>query len=339
MRISFRNLLREEIARFLDKHGMTCAATADAMVELVVALGHYHEEGVALFPQVFICDDLDRVLAVLQGQDALIVGEGARMAATMQDALKRCAPLAQGGWAIFINRPEERFRYGVFRMSAQPLALTPIEGIASSRDADLHVIAAVQAAESVIHLIGGVDRLEIHMTGENIEEHARLEDPLSVLASAATSDLGGDQRMDSTRYLQNALSRILQRSHGTLIAVVRELPSGRSPLSNHLQFSPPIDMAKRVFDYKATRGVEELGALNGAATLLSGALNSDGVTILTSDAKLVAYRAFLPLPAGQAALPGGARRWAFETLCGGAVPEVISAFYQSQDGRRDCRRR
>jgi len=327
-RISFRKLLREEVARFLDQHGMTCEATADAMVELVVSLGHYHEEGIALFPQVFICDDLDGALAVLQGQDPLVVGEGSRAPATMQDALKRCAPLAQGGWAIFVSRPEQQFRYGVFRLSAQPLALTPIEGIALSGEAGLRVIAAVQAAENVIHLIGGSDRLEIHLTAENIEEQAQPQDPLADFADAATSDLAGDQRSDTARYLRNALTRILQRSHGTLIAVVRELPGGRSALSNHLPFLPPIDVAKRVSDYKSARGVEELGALNGASTLLSGALGSDGVTILTTGATLVAYRAFLPLPAGPAALPGGARRWACDKLCGEEGHEDIAGFYQ-----------
>jgi hypothetical protein len=63
-------------------------------------LSRYREEGVPLFPQVFICDELEQMVRVLQGRETLRIGDGPRSRETMRRAIKQCAPLAQDGWAI-----------------------------------------------------------------------------------------------------------------------------------------------------------------------------------------------------------------------------------------------
>lgn len=102
--VSFRTQLKGTLSDFLKKEDMCCPQTEDGLLELVVALSHYTEEGHPLFPQVVLCDNLDTTLSLLQGSDALTIGLGPRDQSTISFALKRCAPLARGGWVIYIQR-------------------------------------------------------------------------------------------------------------------------------------------------------------------------------------------------------------------------------------------
>ena len=65
--IAFRHLLREELAQLLDDEGMHDEHTADALVEMVTSLSRYQEEGTALFPLVFLCDELAPLLRTVGG--------------------------------------------------------------------------------------------------------------------------------------------------------------------------------------------------------------------------------------------------------------------------------
>lgn len=101
---------------------MQCPQTEEGLLELVVALSHYTEEGYALFPQVILCDDLSATLRLLQCSDPLHIDTGPREPQTMTQALKRCAPLARGGWVVYMQRFEDYIEYGVFRAPSLPTA-------------------------------------------------------------------------------------------------------------------------------------------------------------------------------------------------------------------------
>ncbi len=73
---SFRAQLKGTISDFLHREKMQCIETETALLELVVALSHYTEEGSVLFPQVIICDDLDITLNVIQGFEPIQIGIG-----------------------------------------------------------------------------------------------------------------------------------------------------------------------------------------------------------------------------------------------------------------------
>src|SRR5688572_464551 len=98
--ISFRQSLSGEISDFLSDENLADHALAEALLELVVALSHYREEGVSISLEVYLFKDLDRALQVIQGSEALHLGRGPCNKHTVRQALKRCALLAQGGWSV-----------------------------------------------------------------------------------------------------------------------------------------------------------------------------------------------------------------------------------------------
>ncbi|MFP2913024.1 hypothetical protein ACLESD_50070, partial [Pyxidicoccus sp. 3LFB2] len=154
--LSFRHLLTDAVSTFLDEARMPCAQTADSIGELIVTLSRYREEGAPLFPMAFVCDDLGQMLAQLGGHDPIAIGIGPRSRATIQRALKQCAPLGQGRWwALYLLRVPEGFAYGVFRTDPFPLAETPLERLRRTEDGGVGVIGVLQLADNVLELRAG----------------------------------------------------------------------------------------------------------------------------------------------------------------------------------------
>jgi hypothetical protein len=83
--------------------------------------------------------------------------------------------------------------------------------------------------------------------------------------------------------------------------------------------------------------VEELSAVQGASALIRGMIASDGITLFSTDAKVIAYRLFINPYDGPPEPTGGARRAAYGALQARVGHELVLAFFQSQDGRTDCR--
>ena len=120
--LSFRTLLTETTSEFLAVRSMSSPDTAEALGELVVALATYKEEGLPLFPQVFLLEDTNDIIT-LKGFDMRRISEGDRSRETMRRALKQCAPLCRGGWSIYFDLSEpHQFSYGLFRTDSSILA-------------------------------------------------------------------------------------------------------------------------------------------------------------------------------------------------------------------------
>ena len=136
---SFRSLLTGAVADFLGDIGMSCTDTQAALAGLIVALESYREEGAPLFPQVFFCDSLDQTVRALQAREPIAIGSGPRSVDTVKRALKKCAPLARAGWAIYVQRGLGVFDYGVLRSTNFALAPSPLEALRASTDTDLRV--------------------------------------------------------------------------------------------------------------------------------------------------------------------------------------------------------
>jgi hypothetical protein len=334
-RISFRAQIQGEIADFLRDEKMGCDATTEGLAELIGSLAHYQEEGERLFPEIFVCDDAKEVLRVVQGSELIAIGTGTRASGTIVAALKRCAPLAEDGWAVYIERQPNAFSYGMLRLSSHPLSLTSAEGVSAPESAEFHVLLVSLLAPNVVEIRSSSNKsLEIQLSSARAEAFSPNRG-LYNLTSTICSDIVGDLGEETERFLRKTLSRALRRCHGTIIAVIRNMENETAALlSDNIRLEPPLDFRQRVADFKLARGVEEIAALHSAASLLGRIINNDGVTVFSTDAKVLAYRVFIQSTGGNLA-SGGARNRAFQSLRSRCGKEIISAFFLSQDGNND----
>ena len=146
--LSLRRQLNEAVGAFLERERMTCPKTHEGLITLINALGHYTEEGKALFPVVFIFDSLREILQVLPESEAVEIGEDIKHPATMAKALKKCAPLARRGWEVYIERRPKKFGYGLFRCGSTALSLSPAEILIDKGDPAVQVFMLRQVVRT-----------------------------------------------------------------------------------------------------------------------------------------------------------------------------------------------
>jgi hypothetical protein len=333
--ISLRKELTGAVADLLADVKMECVRTQDGLVSVINALAAYREEGRALFPEVFVIDNLEVVLAALPSSEHVEIGSGSRTATTMTQALKQCAPLAQGGWAVYIRRDPDKFTYGLFRCGVHVLSVRISDVLVTAGDASIPTLMIRQIAENVVELRGvGTSGLLVHFGAIKAVEVSPV-DALRSLSSSIVADVSGRIREQALAFFETLISGVLKASHGTLAAVQlarkKKLP---------IQLRDGIVLKRAI---RVTEPISELLAHNdclantrllSTGELITGMLLSDGITIFGSDGTVRAYNVFIKhRDLASASRSGGARRRTFETLR--AMEYLDCVFMQSQDGQVD----
>src|SRR4051794_38226537 len=112
--ITFRTQLLGGVTEFCAESGLSLFQKALHLVELIVSLARYKEEGVQLNPQVYITNDIRQLTAMVPNGERLKIGSTQRDMPGMKKAIKKTAPLAADGWSIYIE-DSDSLEYGVFR--------------------------------------------------------------------------------------------------------------------------------------------------------------------------------------------------------------------------------
>lgn len=317
--ITFRAELKSTLSDFLSDAGMTCPHTEEALVATAVTLADYREEGVALYPRLLICDDLAEVLGVVQGEAPLRLGTGPRGSDAMLRALKKCAPLATGGWAVWIRRTAEDFEFGVFR---EPLAPTGIDVRRTLSDlpaGSIRALLVAQVAPGTVEVMspGGV-AVQIQMSGVRNDQVSTTDDQ-DQLAAWFVQDVADAQlREASSSFARAVLHEMLRRSHGTLIAVL----DGDDDLPPQLAIDAvllpePADLVWLIDLNSRDGSSASLSELLAYSNLLGGMLRSDGIVVLDGRGRVHAFNCFVQTDTADLQprdLMGGARHRAYAVL-------------------------
>lgn len=342
--VSFRAQLRGTISDFLRRENMQCPDTEEALLELVVALSHYTEEGITLFPRVTLCEDLETTLGVLQGTDPLNIGCGPKNEKTMMQALKRCAPLSRSGWTVYLMRKPDGFHYGVFRTSSSPTALDIRDTVSSLANEanDLKIVLISQLADKAVELIGarsGCVNVYLSATPDDAPSPSEALDRLNNICISTVPD---DSREQLSSYFRKTMASLLMNcSHGTLIAVIPESsPSLHEFAHDGVLLERPVSFVSLVNEYETRRDADSLSALEDYTRLLGGMLATDGILVLDTACNVLGYNIFVRDMTDPESLPstliGGARRRAYTKLCEMADQGMLCAcFIRSSDGKSD----
>ncbi len=339
--IAFRHLLREQLARALDQEEMACPHTPDALVEIVTSLSRYQEEGTALFPLVFLCDDVASLLAAVGGGEPLPLGSGSRDADTVRRALKQCAPLASDSWSIYFERTsdDDGLRFGLFRTDQFVLVETPMEILRATADRQLHAIGVAQLGDSIVEVRGasGLTRY-VYLSGARSDAPPRTL-LLHGLLSTIVRDVPEPLVADTWTFYRRVFIDAMRTGHGSLVAVS---PSGAALCSTFADgqiLEAPIDVAGSIARYHETRTEESRARVQAYARLLAGMMGVDGITLVRTDGAIIGYNVFIAHPheaSARRSLLGGARRRTYERLAALVGHELAAAFYRSQDGHMEC---
>jgi len=337
--ISLKSVILGEAVSFLETEKMECLVTQNGIVSLVNQLVNYREEGKDLFPDIYIVDDIDLILKLLPMSQHCYIGEGDKTKETMLRALKKCAPLTNSEWSIYIQRNDDKFRYGVFRAGTSLLSVSIEEFLITNVSDDIKAILLHQISDKLIEIKGVKnDPLFISFGGREESNKSPIENQVEFI-NCIVSKVPDKLKEQTFNFFKKVFNEILKVGHGTLACVIN---SNKKSIPKRLEDGIILETRINIPDIieilLGDEGKEYLRAnseLNGFFTIITGMMESDGITVFTDKGEVAAYNIFVKHPNSIAKTntAGGARSRTFLTLCKLIGRGIEAAYIQSQDGK------
>lgn len=331
--ITFRTHLVGAVSDFCSISKLTLINPVIHLAELIVMLAHYKEEGVKLRPQVYLCNDFDKAMAMLPDGEKFQIGIADPNLNGIKQALKKCAPLAGENWLIYINeKGKDKIEYGLFRGSTRSIAVPVDSVIMSDGNPDLILVKAFQIADECIELKSNFKKSHFIFLNNREEDSLPPLQHLDNLVSAVCKNAPKPTAESLQSYISKLLSTALHASHGSLVAVSTASNAPKFLSSDGIILENPIDFVDLITKLKADEYSEP--NLNSKADLVKGMFNSDGIVLFNNRGALLGYNCFTTIPKANTVV-GGARKRAFSTLASRVGNGLSAAFMQSQDGWTD----
>lgn len=334
--ISLRDHLQGKIVEFLKKEDMSCLITQQGIIELINAIALYKEEGKNLFPEIFIIDDLQIFQNVLKPFTSYKIDSGEKSAETMFTALKKCAPLTEGNsWSIYILRRNDSFEYGIFRYGEHILSIDASKILMEDVENNPHIINIRQLTEKTVMVSGTITVPLIINFGINPAGDLSFLDNKTDFIKLIINGVNNIYKDQTENFFSRVFNDVLQKSHGILAVVIdhkkKEVPKF---LSDGIKLTEKIDTQSYISQLITKNDLTSSFSLEGCASLISGMLLSDGITVFDTQGNIRAYNVFIKFPRRNIKeISGGARERTFEYLCTKINNGIIAAFFQSQDGK------
>ena len=316
------------------------------IVELTYELAEYREEGVSFFPNVYIVkrtDEADTLSIISPGAERIQLKSIAVNPGSASKILKDSAALAVGGWSVFIDVSEVEAKYGLFQSELLPNSLSSSDSMGdTSVQSGLALLIRNCARNCVELLAADGNRMEFGLTASRCSS-VSVSNAFRVLSEKATSEITQEARGHATTYFRRIITHLCQRSHGTIVVVLLPGVSVVPELLNDgVILSQPIDLLGAFIELRREATAASLSRLSALEAVLGGMILSDGVTVLSSDGKIVAFRVFVK-PSDDERIElntinphGGARTRAFELLKLRVGKSIACVFFRSQDGVTNC---
>lgn len=343
-KVTFRAALIGVISDFLTEASMEEPRLADALTSTAIAIADWREEGVQLFPRLLICRSQEQTLKVVQGSDAITLGEDELSSKSAKLALKNTAPLAINGWAAWMECANGRLRYGVFREKLMPTSIDLRQTILAGNPAEGSAILLSQFGPGQVELIAtGHTGVRAHLTEER--EDKVTGDHQEVLVNLWVRDLDASEEVivNTKAYLSALLRDILRKGHGALIAVAAaDVDTSEQIAGDALLLDDPIDFPRLLQRHEENQQSSRLAELLDYTQLLAGMLGSDGIVLFDSRGRVLGFHWFIKSQRGNdaAVVHGGARHRAFADLTALALKgDLLGAFIRSSDGGENSYRR
>ena len=209
--ITFRTLLLGSVTDFASSCNMKPFVESLFLVELVVCLARHREEGTKLSPQIYLCESLKQILKRLPDSGFVKVGECPISEKTVGEILKKCAPLAIGGWCVFIESSANHLNFGIFRGSFNVLAIPIDRTLFSGDPGDMKLVRLYQTADDCIEVMNHCgDKLNIFLSHRK-DSTPHPKKYIDDLVKTICEQVNGDLKETTETYIHKSLTESLRQ--------------------------------------------------------------------------------------------------------------------------------
>lgn len=334
--LSFRNYLQAGIRHFVADFKSSEFA-ADLLAEFIIVLSSYQEEGVRLFPIVFIGENLSEILSVTKGVDSISIGQGDQSRESVRRAFRKFAPLTEGReWAGFVIIDGSEIKYGLFRTNHSPLIPTAFECLRQTSNPNYRILGLSRLGGSFVEVRSANGNFQyINMPGDYTE----AKNPpklVNEFMESVTKDSPASVRPHLRSFYYRVGVDLLHANHGSLIVVIPADQEVPSIFQDGIVLKDRIRIADTISKYLSGKDESSFQSMMGWSQLLRRMTRMDGITIIDTCGSIVGYNCFVNQKTFNgkrvSGTSGGARRRAFESLCEYLGPNLTSVIYKSHDG-------
>lgn len=326
--ITFRTHLVGSVTEFSQNTHLTLLSNPLILVELIVLLARYQEEGVSLSPKVYITNNIKTLHSMLPLGELIKIGTASSDVDGVKKALKKCAPLALNGWLIYISENETSIEYGLFKDSGNPITVA-VDDILMTEIEDCFIVKVFQIAVDCVEIKANNNSSHYIFLNHRKEESPPPLQYLNKLVEQITKKANEGYREPASVFLNRLLFDGLRQSHGCIIAVTNMSKAPQILAKDGIVLEDPIDFVLLVEQLQKKN--IEASILESKGSLLHGMLNSDGIVLFDNKGRLLGYNCFIKINDKNNVI-GGARKRAFTSLVSKLSKGICSVFMQSQDG-------
>ena len=331
--ITFRTQLLGGVTEFCQQSGLALINNSIHLVELIVLLARYKEEGVSLSPKVYLTNDMDELTSMLPESEKISIGTSSPDVHGIKSALKKCAPLANEGWLIYIHDKQNEIDFGLFKGSSNPISVL-VDNVLMGENEDLIVVKAFQIADECVEIRANNGSFHYVFLNHRKEDSPPPLQFLDELVSAIVQKVNVKDCEPVMSFLKRLLFDALRQSHGCIIAVTNMKRAPKFLSDDGVILNNPIDFAELVRDLKDNQ-ISPF-CLDSKGCLVKGMLNTDGIILFDNRSRLLGYNCFTKVNRNDK-VNGGARKRAFAALTAKLGKGLCAVFMQSQDGWSDYR--
>lgn len=337
---SIRESLQGALQDFIRNNGFSNTHLEELIRECVGLLAAYREEGELLFPEVYVFAKPEAFKALAPSAQQITIGRISISPKSAAPIIKKCAPLARGGWAQFVVCEGETLRFGLFRAVRHSLATTTEESL-HDLGFEMPAMLIRNRGHLVVDLRGTNNRTFTVSLRTEVAQESDLSAHVQEFVQAATAGIDNEVRLSFLPYLKRLLVDLLQRCHGTLLAVADEREMTKEIASHDcIPLIPPIAIGELYAAALVGPTADALADLIAAEQIVEGMIHSDGLVIFGTNGSVLAFKMFLRpdeterLKIGDS---GGGRQRAYELMELRLGNPFKAVFFRSQDGATKCK--
>lgn len=328
-RVEIRDLIKELV---IEIDYPVSDEIIDGLIDIINKVSDYHEEGQALYPGVLVVKNIAYFNTFLNHRIKLVEKDLKR--ADFSQCIKMCAPLAVGGWNIYVALLEEgKIEYGLLTSEMATLSLDLYEQTMNVGVPEVNAIYIrnVGNKEVEVRTVQTKILISLNLNGVGYSLDQTVDELVQIILD---NDI--EKNPEKINYLNKIIRQALNEGHGNLIAVSEPGQDAiNSVLGNFhggITFETPINLSELADECMLFHTEEASLKLRSYAGLLQSMLNFDGITLFSNDGKIIGYHYIVNNDkVAEENIEGGARTRAFSALCG--IEGLRACFMKSQDGK------
>lgn len=323
---------KEELQKLMGEESFPSSETIiEGILSIVNQVSDYHEEGVRLFPEVIIVNDIS-ILKMIQARTEQVY-DGAIEEHTFSRIMKLCAPLANSNWSIYVNIVDnEHVQYGVVSGELKETSLSLRRQVLEITPKVNHVLYIRNIGSKNVEIRNTFRTSIVSLTldGSIINQDDNLNSLIACTIADVPDDLKSVILFD---FMHKTIGDALDEGHGNLIAVCKEndLSVCLEEMSGGSVIDKPIDIPSLLNDDRMFEKNTTSVAIKSYVSLIKSMINHDGITFVSTTGKILAYHYIVNNNKVESVqVVGGSRTKAFEALKN--VSGIYACFLKSQDG-------